>query len=326
MSRTVAERYFLDESLGTGPLGAVWRGREQDTSGFSRAVIIKQLDAELAANDAFMETLTADCGALMDRPHPHVEGVLDVVRTGADAYLIVDPIDGPSLKAWVEACHAKGEPAPWAQLIAIAANTLHALHGLHSRTRPLTHGGIDPTSIRLDRSGVSVITRVGVAAACDAGGVGAEALRVRAPEGTRTPSADVFAVGLLVYTVLAGASDTALLPDDLRARLMAGKPVDLNLVRDDLPAVVLGAVERALQPNPSERFDSATQLARSFELILRSLAQTTDAAALAGHVAQLVPKKKKSSRLGARKGLSTEETDQLDIEELHRLSIENIKT
>ena len=320
MIQNIADRYSLDEPLGKGSIGSSWRGRERGASGFSRAVIVHKLHADFAASDRFMETLTKSGGSLMDRPHPNIQGVVDVVRTGVDAYLVVDAIDGPSMKAWVEACHEQGHPAPWAPLLSIAAHVLHGLHSLHHRPRPLVHGGIDTTCIRLDRSGVPVLTRFGIAEACDASGVGAESLRVRVPEKTVAPSADVFAVGLLLYTVLAGSSDTAVLPDDLRKRLMAGKPVDLNLVRDDIPAVVLGAVERALQANPRDRFASALDMARSLDLILRSLAEITDAAALAKHLEQVLPMQSKKPK--PKMGLSPEETDQLDLVDLRRLRID----
>lgn len=219
MGQTIAERYLLEDPLGEGPVGSVFRGKAKGPSGFTRAVTIKHLHHQLARSDDFVETLMSEGTALMAGPHPNVEGIVDVVRTGEDVYLVVDPIDGPSLRDWVESFHATSAPAPWISLLAIAAQVLRGLHVLHCRPRPLAHGGVEPTSIRLDRSGVPILTRFGVAAACDAGDVGATSLRVPAPEGSLRPSADVFAVGLAIYTVLAGTSDPALLPDELRARL-----------------------------------------------------------------------------------------------------------
>lgn len=318
MGETVTERYLLDEALGDGPVGTSWRGRARGVSGFTRAVIVVRLHRALAASDPFVSTLMAQAMALMEGPHPNVEGVHDLVRVGEEAYLVLDPIDGPSLREWVEAHQAGSQPAPWVQLFAIAVEVLKGLHALHGRARPLAHGGIDATSIRLDRSGVPILTRFGVAAACEAGGFGAEALRVRAPEGAGRPSADVFAMGLLLYTILAGCSDTALLPDELRARLMVGKPVDLKLIRPDIPAVVMGAVIRALAADPADRFDSAIAMARSLELILRSMPETTDAAALAKQIEQKVPKQRAQK---PRLGLSADATDQLDLTDLQRLSI-----
>lgn len=315
----IQDRYVLEESLGDGPVGTVFRGKAKGASGFTRAVIVKQLHHQLAKSDDFVETLMTEGAALMAGPHPSLEGIHDLVRDGDQVYLVVDPIDGPSLRAWVEAFQAKSEPAPWITLFAIAREVLRGLHLVHGRSRPLAHGGVDTTSIRLDRSGVPILTRFGVAAACDAANVGATSLRVKAPEGTLRPSADVFAVGLVLYTVLAGTSDLALLPDDLQARLLAGKPVDLKLIRDDIPPVVMGCVTRALSADPTARYDSAIAMARAIDMILQTVPETTDAAALARQIEQRVPKPRAKARMP--RGLTAEATDQLDLAELQRLSI-----
>ncbi|MCB9594876.1 MAG: protein kinase [Sandaracinaceae bacterium] len=318
MGKTVGERYSLNEPLGDGPLGEAWRGEARGGEGFTRAVVVVDLATELATSNGFVDTLMVQGGALAERPHPHLEGILDVVREGDHAYLVVEATDGPTLKAWVEAFHARGEPAPWGQLLSIAVDVLYALHGLHGRPKPLAHGGVDTRSVRLDRSGVPVLTRFGVAPACEAGGIEAERLYVRtAHHAVATPMADVFAMGLLLYTVLAGSSDTALLPDDLRARLDAGKPVDLKLIRDDIPPVVLGLVDRAFQSDPSRRFDSALAMARALELVLHTRPEILDAPALAKQIEELVPKQRARPKLGLRSA----ETDQLDLAELQRLSI-----
>ncbi|MCA9606444.1 MAG: protein kinase [Myxococcales bacterium] len=318
MSQTIAERYLLEEPLGDGPVGSVFRGKAKGPSGFTRAVVVKQLHHQLARSDDFVDTLMTEGSALMAGPHPNVEGIHDLVRDGDEVYLVVDPLDGPTLRAWVESFHATSAPAPWVSLFAIAGQVLRGLHVLHDRPRPLAHGGIDPTSIRLDRSGVPVLTRFGVAAACDAADVGATSLRVSAPEGSLRPSADVFAVGLTIYTILAGTSDTALLPDELRARLMAGKPVDLKLIREDIPPVVMGCVLRALSAHPSARYDSAIAMARAIDMILQTVAETTDGAALAKQIEQRLPKPRARKKP---RGLKAEATDQLDLAELQRLSI-----
>lgn len=305
--KTVAKRFVLEERATEGPLGILWRGKARGAGGFIRAVTIAELSADLSASAPFVESLARSAGRLMSRPRPNVEGVIDLVEEKGQHYLVLDAIVGPSLKSWVEACQADGEPAPWGHLLAIAETVLLALHDLHGRG--LVHGGVSSRSIRLTRAGVPVLTRFGVAAACAAGDVGVKELR-----GSQTLSAadDVFSVGLVLYAALAGSSDVALLPEELRARLVAGKPIDLNLIRDDIPAVVLRTVERALRTAPKERFESALAMARSLRLILSSIAQTTDSGALAGQIEAVLPRAKP-------KGLPKTETDQLDVSELREL-------
>jgi len=312
----VGERYALGAKLEDGPLGPRWKARARGATGYERAVIVEALRPALAEQDAFVDALAEQSAKLMDGPHPRVEGVYDVVRTDA-VYRVVDPIDGPTLKAWVAASQSGGQPAPYGLLLSIVADVSFGLHALHGRSEPMAHGAIDTTSIQLDRSGVPYVTRFGVAAACEAAGIEDAALRGPRPDGFDAVQADVFGMGQLLYTVLAGSSDTSLLPEDLRARLMEGKPVDLKLIRDDIPPVVLGIVERALVRDPQHRYDSTLALARAIELFLQSRPETTDAAARAHQIDQVLPKR--AAR--APRGLVAAETDQLDLADLQRLSI-----
>lgn len=317
MGTLVGDRYALGAKLDEGPLGPRWKARARGATGYERAVIVEGLRPELATDATFVDTLVEQSAKLMDGPHPRVEGVYDVVREDDAVHRVVDPVDGPTLKAWVAACQSGGQPAPYALLLSIVSDVSFGLHALHGRAEPMAHGALDTTSIQLDRSGVPFVTRFGVAAACEAAGIDDPALRARPPEGLDPVQADVFGLGQLMYTVLAGSSDTTLLPDDLRARLMEGKPVDLKLIRDDIPPVVLGIVERALVRDPAHRYDSTLALARAIELFLQSRPETTDAAARAHQIDQVLPKRARR----APKGLVAAETDQLDLADLQRLSI-----
>jgi serine/threonine protein kinase len=335
---TIAGRYHLDEKVGEGSFATVWRGRSIGGEGYTRRVAIKQLRPDLAADKTFVSTLAKLGGRLMDSPRPHVEGLLDVVREGPDCYAVTDWIDGVSLKRWVVAYHERSTPAPWGQLLAIGADVLLGLHGLHSRPQPIVHGSVLSTSIRLERAGIPILTRLGVRSALDAAKMDeararAEGLRLDAPEGQLTPSADVFGVGLVIYTVLAGATEFGDLPDDLQKRLLAGKPVDLNLIRSDIPAVVLRTIERALRPDPRQRFDSAIDMARSLHLVLRSLAENTDPLVLARSIESVLPSPKpakpstpppprKPAPKDEKLGIKPESTDQLDLRELNKLAID----
>lgn len=340
----IGGRYTLGTKVGSGPLSTVWKGRASGGTGYTRTVAIRHLAAE-HAKDPFAATFGKQASALMGRVHPHVEGVLDIVEHGGAHYVVTEWIDGPSLRHWIEAHHERGGPAPWGQLLAIAADVLFGLHALHTRSVPLVHGGVSTSAIRLDRVGFPMLTRFGARSALDAVKADPEwarrqGLRTDPPEGKMTPAADVFGMGLLLYTVLAGASDVGVVPEELKERLLAGKPVDLGMLREDVPAVVLRTVERALAPNPTERFESAASMARSCQLILRSLAEMSDPPALAASIESVIPRDKAQPpgappslpstpstppRASSSKpaGLSPASTDQLDIAELRKMRIKD---
>ena len=317
MSRTIAGRYVLDESLRGSEVGPRFAARSVASDGFSRKVFVIQLATELSGEPAFVSAYRERASQLMGGPHFGTQAVLDIVVDEEQTFVVVEPVSGPTLRQWVEAHHADGAPAPWAHLLAICGRSLQALQVLHDRG--LAHGGISATTIQIDRTGQSYLTHYGIAAACEAAEVGPKSLRALDSDNAVSPGGDLFAMGLVLYTVLAGGSDPSVLPDDLRARLFAGNPVDLSLVREDVPAVVLRTVERAMSANPRERFESASAMARSLDLILRSVAQMTDPAAIAGSVRTHFGKRSKRPP----PGLAPEETDQLDLKELRQLRIDD---
>ena len=324
-----SDEYTLEDEVGQGPLGAIFRGRAPGGAGYERIVAIKHLRAEAGSDDAFVQTLATQAGTLMGRPRPNVEGIVDVVQFGPECYLVVDWIEGPSLKAWANAYHGQSKPAPVGQLLAIAQQILFALHSLHERG--LLHGGLNTSAIRLDRLGHPLLTRIGVRTALDASlaenrWATDAGLRLVPPEGGLSVAGDVFGMGLTLYTILAGAGELKDLPDDLRARLLAGKPVDLDPIRQDIPAVVLRTIERALARDPAERFETAASMARSMDFILRSLPEMTDSAALSHSIAEILPETGAKTRTPAKPprapGLRTENTDQLDLADLRALRID----
>ena len=352
----IAGRYVIGDEIASDPLSTVFSGRAMLAEGFERPVALKRLNEELAKNETFVSTLGQAATRLMAAAPQRAEGILDIVRHEDALYVVTDWVDGPSLRQWVEAHHERGEPAPYPLVLAIASQVLFGLHALHTRPAPLVHGAVTPGAIRIDRAGVPVLTRFGVRAALDAAKIDEpwvreEALRLDAPERRLSPLADVFAVGLSIYTILAGTSDVSALPGELRERLLAGKPADLSLIRDDVPPVVLRTIERALRPDPSERFDSAAAMARSCELILRTMAEMTDPPAIASSVERVLPRGDGVSTLPATPhakahsrpagppppapptrpkstssrptGLKAERTDQLDLDELSKLRIED---
>lgn len=290
----VGGRYGVEAEVGSGPVATVHRGRLTGGAGFTRRVALKRLTPRLAQDAVFVEDLAKGLSVLMGFPHVHVENTLDLFREEEDVWQVVEWCDGPSLTSWVEAHHEKGTPAPYGQLIAIAVKALYGLHGLH--TRGMSHGAVGAAAIRIDRSGQPRLSRAGVCSALRQSGhdptwAEEEGLLRASPEGRPGVSADIFAMGLLLYTVLAGATDVAFLPEELRERLMAGRPVDLSLLRADVPPILLRTIERALRSDPRERFDSAAIMARTLELLLRTLPENVDPPVIGKGIADLAAAK-----------------------------------
>jgi len=341
-TETLAGRFELGPERWVGPLGPVHEGKQRVGPG-RRKVALQRLTAPLGSKAAFVEALVDAQGKVSRAAIPHVQRLIDVLEEGDDTWLVWDWIDGPTLRAWVEAHHERGAPAPYGFLLGVARDVLFTLHALHTKGRPLAHGGIGARAIRLDRGGFPILTGFGVCAALDEAGesgdwIAERHVRVEAPEGGLAPSVDVFSMGLTLYAVLAGASDFTVMPAELMERLEAGRPIDLALIREDVPAVILRSIERALASDPKQRFESAAAMARSCELLVRSLPESVDPPALVKEIERTLPRdappappsKPRGKESVPPKpppskppGLKPESTDQIDLVELSALRIED---
>jgi subtilisin len=203
--------------------------------------------------------------------HPHLLAIEDLdqqtatktsATTGRSLRPILDGSEAPSA--------ALALPTPqWRTAVAIATSV--AIAALHDAN--LMHGDLRPGDITLDEHGtvrVGGTTRTLTAATLDARAgraMSVDNLRYRAPEQLRdeptTPATDVHALGLVLCELLAGRlpyTDVDRVGDLLRQRL-SGDVVSVADVGGGIPPRIADVLDRALLPNPPDRYSSALTFA-----------------------------------------------------------------
>jgi len=281
----VAERYELLRRVGQGPIAELHHARLRASAGFARPVAVRKLAPHLAKDPRFVGTWAAAATEIAQRPSAHLEELLDLVVDGERVYVVTEWIEGVSLARFVSA----HDRAPWELITRALIGVLDGLHRLHAAQPSMAHCGVRPEAVRLSVDGAVKLTRAGVAAGLAAVGQGrAEAeeagLRHAAPElrdgQSASPASDQFGVGVLAFEALAGRGPFE--GDDLR-----GEPVDLTALRDDVPPLLVALIERAIRPDPYDRFASADELARALERLLHAETTPVDAARLGRAVREL---------------------------------------
>ncbi|MBX3274396.1 MAG: protein kinase [Sandaracinaceae bacterium] len=270
-------RYTIGRRVTDGPIATLHEGRLDGGAGFSRPVAIRVLAPRYAKDARFVGTFAAVATGIAARPSPHLEEPIDLVLDGDRVLYVAEWIDGLSLEHFV----ATYEHAPWTLVTRALVGLCDGLHRLHTIEPPYVHRGVGARAVRLSIDGAVKITRAGVAAALAATGEGrADAVEAglwhAAPELLEgrgaTPATDVFGVGALAFAALAGVPA---FHDDALA-----EPRDLGALRKDLPSLLVSLVERALRPEPGDRFESADEMARALERLLHAEQTPVDAAAL----------------------------------------------
>ncbi|WP_188192792.1 protein kinase domain-containing protein [Nonomuraea sp. SYSU D8015] len=184
----VADRYRLDELIGSGSMGEVWRGYDTRADW---VVAVKVLGAE-AAGSAAREKLRQHARAVAKVIHPNVAMVLDMGEHDGAPFLVMEYLTGLSLGEEL----AAGGPmriVDVCDLIGQAAAGLDAAH-----RAGVVHGEVDPDSFRRAASGVLKVVGFGM------DDPGPSTGPYVAPEGNGEPSADLYALGCVCYELLCG--------------------------------------------------------------------------------------------------------------------------
>jgi eukaryotic-like serine/threonine-protein kinase len=230
-----------------------------------RDVAVKVLHRHLADDPALLDRFLREARAAAALTHPNVVAVYDWGEDGEDAYLVMEHVDGPSLRDVLRRRGRLG-PAETAAIIAPAARGLAAAHG-----RGLVHRDVKPENILIDPDGSVKVTDFGLARAAAATtqtfapGSLVGSPHYIPPEAVNDDvvdaRADVYSLGIVMYECVVGrppfdasnAMATAVQHTQQRvpppSRAVPGLP-------EALDAIVL----QATAPRPQDRFEDAAAL------------------------------------------------------------------
>jgi uncharacterized protein (TIGR03067 family) len=251
------------ELLGQGGMGAVYKARQP---GLDRLVAVKILPPDTAGDPAFAERFTREARALAKLSHPHIVAVYDFGRTtdGGLFYFLMEYVDGVNLRQLIQSGKCQPEEA-----LRIVPQICEALQFAHDEG--VVHRDIKPENILLDKRGRLKIADFGLAKLLGTDN-GEHALtgthqvmgtlRYMAPEQmqqTRTVDhrADIFSLGVVFYELLTGE-----LPMGKFAPPSKRVQVDVRL--DEI-------VLRALEQEPEQRYQHASDVKTAVEVVSRSL-------------------------------------------------------
>jgi serine/threonine protein kinase, bacterial len=203
--RTLGSRYLLDEQIGQGGMGVVWRGRDKVTGS---PFAIKLLRSEYAADPDAVTRFVRERTVLMKFRHPAVVTVHDMIVEGDQLALVMDLVEGGDLNAYRR---RSGGTLTGAETARLAAQICEGLAAAHSAA--IVHRDLKPANVLLDAGQVKladfgVARIVGDPSGTTTGTVLGTAAYL-APElltgSEPSPATDMYAFGITLYELLAGA-------------------------------------------------------------------------------------------------------------------------
>ncbi len=253
----IVGNYKIEEKLGEGGMGAVYKG--VDTM-LDREVAIKALRPELASQTSIVERFRTEAVTLAKLNHPNIATLYSMFRQGEELYMVLEFVRGETLDSIMQ----KRGALPAEEAIPVFCQVLDGID--HAHELGIVHRDIKPANMMLTEKGTLKVLDFGIArllgsARMTRAGNIIGTLEYMAPEQVRgletDGRSDIYALGMMLYEVLTGRlpfqTENEFELMKAQTEMMPTPPREIN------PAIseaVEAAILRAIQKDPEDRFQT----------------------------------------------------------------------
>lgn len=275
-------RYDIFGLISAGGMARVHFGRLNADGGFGRIVAVKSIHRGLIADARIGKMLEDEARLLSKIHHPNVIAPIDVIVSDAELFLVLEYVPGATLSELFAVAKEKKEPLPIPVAVRAVADMLHGLHAAHELRNPegdslnVIHRDVSPENLLVGVDGVGRVFDFGIAKSEDRAqrttedGIVKGKLPYMAPEQLGGAAVDrrvdIYAAGVVLWEALAARrlfrSET---PTALVSEVMVGATKPPSVYRSDVPDTLDAITMRALSLVPTERFESAHEMAIALE-------------------------------------------------------------
>ena len=275
-------RYEIIEHLGRGSMAEVYKARHV---ALGRIVAIKVLHPFLTEEEDFRLRFQREAQTVATLRHPNIVQVYDFDHDAGRGvyYMVMEYIDGPSLKTRLREVGARGERMPLEEAVRVVAAVGEALEYAHQRG--VVHRDIKPGNVMFNSDGLVILMDFGIARMINAISLTATGAVAGTPAYLSPEQAnglggdarsDLYSLGVVLYEMVTGRlpfeADTPLAV----ALKHVNEPVpSARAVRAELSEALDGMIRRALAKRPEQRYQTAAE----FVAELRAVPLRTPAAA-----------------------------------------------
>ena len=267
IGKLLDNRYEILEIIGTGGMARVYKAR---CHRLNRLVAIKILREDLAQDAEFRRRFHDESQAVAMLSHPNIVAVYDVSRSSELEYIVMELIDGITLKQYMQ---KKGNKLNWREALHFITQIVKALG--HAHSRGIIHRDIKPHNVMVLRDGSVKVADFGIARVASGGHstLTQEALgsvHYISPEQARgshiDARSDLYSAGVVLYEMITGRlpfeGDT---PVSVAIQHINSIPLSPREIDPTIPEALEAITMKAMAPNPDNRYSSADEMLADLE-------------------------------------------------------------
>ncbi len=274
-------KYKLYHRLGMGGMARVYKAYQGN---LDRYVALKVLHSHLAEEDEFIGRFEREAAAVARMRHPNIVQVFDYDTEGDSHYMVMEYIEGPTLKAELDYRVLASKPFSPAQIFNIIAALASALDYAH--IRGIIHRDVKPSNIMFTQDGEVVLTDFGIVRMLGVprytltgfiAGTPAYMAPEQAQSLTTDHRSDLYSLGIILYELVTGHTPfTGNTPLEIIKKHIDEPlpPIEMN---QDIPSGVEQVIGKALAKEPDYRYQTAANLVQALHHALGNTAVSPQA-------------------------------------------------
>lgn len=263
-------RYEIKEIIGVGGMAVVYKAYDSIED---RIVAIKILKEEFASNEEFQRRFKNESKAIAVLSHPNIVKVFDVSFGDLIQYIVMEYIDGITLKEYIE----RNGVLPWSDAVNISIQILRGLQ--HAHDKGIVHRDVKPQNIMILADNTVKVTDFGIArfARNESKTITDKAIgsvHYISPEQVKgeltDEKADIYSVGVIMYEMITGTlpfeAESAISVAMMQLQAEPKLPTHLN------PLIPLGLEQitmKAMQKDAANRYKTAAEMLHDLEQFKR---------------------------------------------------------
>lgn len=265
IGKLLDNRYEILERIGTGGMAVVYKAK---CHRLNRLVAVKILKSDLAQDADFRRRFNAESQAVAQLSHANIVNVYDVSREGDIKYIVMELVDGITLKQYME----KRGQLNWRESLHFITQIMRGLS--HAHSKGIVHRDIKPQNIMVLRDGSVKVADFGIACLENANQtLTQEALgsvHYISPEQARgdriDARSDIYSAGVVLYEMLAGRlpfeGDSAV---SVAIQHLSSIPLAPREINPDIPEQLELICMKAMAADIDRRYSSADEMIADLE-------------------------------------------------------------